>query len=92
MVHRIVATPPHAALDGGDVLCTGREIFVGVGGGRTDDAGCRAVAAAFPHYPVHAVPMMLGVRHTRGRHPAALHLKSLVVAVDERLLIAEATP
>ncbi|KAK0092177.1 hypothetical protein PV326_002011 [Microctonus aethiopoides] len=39
-----------ARLDGGDVLFTGREFFVGLSK-FTNEAGARAVAAAFPEYP-----------------------------------------
>ncbi|XP_008203223.1 N(G),N(G)-dimethylarginine dimethylaminohydrolase 1 isoform X2 [Nasonia vitripennis] len=39
-----------ARLDGGDVLFTGREFFVGLSQ-FTNEAGARAVAAAFPEYP-----------------------------------------
>lgn len=39
-----------AKLDGGDVLFTGREFFVGISEW-TNEAGARAVAAAFPEYP-----------------------------------------
>ncbi|XKL63579.1 hypothetical protein PGB90_005943 [Kerria lacca] len=39
-----------ATLDGGDVLFTGKEFFVGVGK-YSNEAGARAVAAAFPEYP-----------------------------------------
>ncbi|XP_063910022.1 N(G),N(G)-dimethylarginine dimethylaminohydrolase 1 isoform X1 [Zophobas morio] len=39
-----------AKLDGGDVLFTGREFFVGISQW-TNEAGARAVAAAFPEYP-----------------------------------------
>ncbi|GLH09864.1 hypothetical protein R5R35_013971 [Gryllus longicercus] len=39
-----------AKLDGGDVLFTGREFFVGLSEW-TNEAGARAVAAAFPEYP-----------------------------------------
>ncbi|CAG2101091.1 unnamed protein product [Medioppia subpectinata] len=42
---------PKATLDGGDVLFTGRELFVGLSQ-RTNESGARAVAAAFPEYPV----------------------------------------
>ncbi|XP_049301182.1 N(G),N(G)-dimethylarginine dimethylaminohydrolase 1 isoform X1 [Anopheles funestus] len=41
---------PNARLDGGDVLFTGREFFVGLSKW-TNEAGARAVAAAFPEYP-----------------------------------------
>ncbi|XP_033325036.1 N(G),N(G)-dimethylarginine dimethylaminohydrolase 1 isoform X2 [Megalopta genalis] len=40
----------NARLDGGDVLFTGREFFVGLSH-YTNEAGARAVAAAFPEYP-----------------------------------------
>ncbi|XP_055617104.1 N(G),N(G)-dimethylarginine dimethylaminohydrolase 1 isoform X1 [Toxorhynchites rutilus septentrionalis] len=40
----------NARLDGGDVLFTGREFFVGLSKW-TNEAGARAVAAAFPEYP-----------------------------------------
>ncbi|XP_012536800.1 N(G),N(G)-dimethylarginine dimethylaminohydrolase 1 isoform X2 [Monomorium pharaonis] len=40
----------NARLDGGDVLFTGREFFVGLSH-FTNEAGARAVAAAFPEYP-----------------------------------------
>ncbi|BFZ20571.1 hypothetical protein BsWGS_23610 [Bradybaena similaris] len=43
-----------ATLDGGDVLFTGKEIFVGVGK-RTNEAGAQAVAEAFPEYAVSKV-------------------------------------
>lgn len=43
-----------ALLNGGDVLWTGREIFVGLSN-ETNEAGARAVAAAFPEYPVTPV-------------------------------------
>ncbi|PSN30654.1 hypothetical protein C0J52_22249 [Blattella germanica] len=40
----------NAKLDGGDVLFTGREFFVGLSEW-TNEAGARAVAAAFPEFP-----------------------------------------
>ncbi|KAH8361058.1 hypothetical protein KR200_008780 [Drosophila serrata] len=42
---------PHAQLDGGDVLFTGREFFIGISG-YTNEEGARAVAMAYPEYPV----------------------------------------
>ncbi|KYN15609.1 N(G),N(G)-dimethylarginine dimethylaminohydrolase 1 [Trachymyrmex cornetzi] len=47
----------NARLDGGDVLFTGREFFVGLSH-FTNEAGARAVAAAFPEYP--CVPIKVG--------------------------------
>ncbi|XP_020285159.1 N(G),N(G)-dimethylarginine dimethylaminohydrolase 1 isoform X2 [Pseudomyrmex gracilis] len=55
-----------ARLDGGDVLFTGREFFVGLSH-FTNEAGARAVAAAFPEYP--CVPIKV---------PVNTRLKSLV--------------
>lgn len=43
-----------AILNAGDVLWTGREIFVGLSN-ETNEAGARAVAAAFPEYSVTPV-------------------------------------
>lgn len=42
---------PLATIEGGDVLFTGREFFVGLSK-TTNLAGAKAVAAAFPEYPV----------------------------------------
>lgn len=55
-----------AKLDGGDVLFTGREFFVGLSEW-TNEAGARAVAAAFPDFPCTPVK----VAESR-------HLKALV--------------
>ncbi|XP_065573231.1 N(G),N(G)-dimethylarginine dimethylaminohydrolase 1-like [Artemia franciscana] len=55
-----------ATLDGGDVLFTGREFFVGLTE-RTNVLGALAVANAFPEYPCTPVKLK-----------GALHLKSLV--------------
>lgn len=55
-----------AMLDGGDVLFTGKEIFVGVGK-FTNEAGARAVAAAFPEFPCMPIKV-----------PENYHLKSLM--------------
>ncbi|XP_021936306.1 N(G),N(G)-dimethylarginine dimethylaminohydrolase 1 isoform X2 [Zootermopsis nevadensis] len=55
-----------AKLDGGDVLFTGREFFVGLSEW-TNEAGARAVAAAFPEFPCTPVK----VAESR-------HLKALV--------------
>jgi len=46
----IEISDPSAKLDGGDVLFTGQEFFVGISEW-TNEAGARAVAAAFPEYP-----------------------------------------
>lgn len=56
-----------ARLDGGDVLFTGKEIFVGIGK-NTNEPGAQAVAEAFPEYMV--VPIYIDKLH-------CLHLKSI---------------
>lgn len=45
---------PDAVIDGADVLFTGKEFFVGISS-RTNEAGARALAAAFPEYVVSPV-------------------------------------
>ena len=45
-----------AEMDGGDVLFTGREFFVGLTS-RTNKEGVESLAKAFPKYPVTAVDM-----------------------------------
>jgi dimethylargininase len=66
-----------AALDGGDVLYTGREIFVGLSS-RTNALGVEALRAAFPGLRVTAVPLAAladdaarGVRHRLAHATAA---------------------
>uniref|UniRef100_A0A1I8QDU8 Uncharacterized protein n=1 Tax=Stomoxys calcitrans TaxID=35570 RepID=A0A1I8QDU8_STOCA len=49
---------PSAQLHGGDVLFTGREFFVGIHNGYTNEDGARAVAMSFPEYPV--TPIKVG--------------------------------
>ncbi|KAF7268283.1 N(G),N(G)-dimethylarginine dimethylaminohydrolase 1 [Rhynchophorus ferrugineus] len=56
----------NAKLDGGDVLFTGREFFVGLSQW-TNEAGARAVAAAFPEYPCTPIKV-----------PEQKHLKSYI--------------
>ncbi len=97
-----------ATLDGGDVLFTGREVFVGLGA-RTNAAGAAALRAAFPGLRVTDVPLgALGAdvaRAERARlaHPSAaaaraaiartpLHLKSLVTVVGDDTLVVPDSP
>ncbi|CAF2382906.1 unnamed protein product [Rotaria sp. Silwood2] len=63
---------PLATIDGGDVLFTGREFFVGLSR-TTNMAGAKAVASAFPEYPVTLIRIKKGS-----------HLKNFVsmVAMD----------
>ncbi|KAJ8919906.1 hypothetical protein NQ315_006435 [Exocentrus adspersus] len=72
-----------ARLDGSDVLFTGREFFVGISQW-TNEAGARAVAAAFPEYPctpikVKPETLVLGDL-SKGllKVPEPKHLKSYV--------------
>lgn len=74
---------PNATVDGGDVLFTGEEIFVGVGN-RSNMAGYRVLRDTFSSYPVHHVKVEGG-----------LHLKSgfslakpgvLLTAVETQLM------
>ncbi|CAL4069217.1 unnamed protein product, partial [Meganyctiphanes norvegica] len=57
---------PKATLDGGDVLFTGKEFFVGLSG-RTNQAGACALASTFPEFP--CVPIKVD---------KSLHLKMLI--------------
>lgn len=50
---------PKAKLEGGDVLFTGKEFFVGISD-FTNEAGARAVANAFPEFP--CVPIKVSFR------------------------------
>lgn len=63
---RVVRMPASgsARLDGGDVVFTGSEIFVGVGS-RSNLGGCDALAAAFPWAPV--TPIFLWGDEAAGR-------------------------
>lgn len=63
-----------ARLDGGDVLFTGREFFVGISQW-TNEAGARAVAAAFPEYPCTPIKV-----------PEPKHLKSYITMAGPDLL------
>ncbi|XP_019864782.1 N(G),N(G)-dimethylarginine dimethylaminohydrolase 1 isoform X2 [Aethina tumida] len=63
-----------ARLDGGDVLFTGREFFVGISQW-TNEGGARAVAAAFPEYPCTPIKV-----------PEPKHLKSYITMGGPDLL------
>lgn len=68
-----------AKLDGGDVLFTGREFFVGLSD-KTNEAGAKAVAAAFPEYS--CIPIKVGEQY---------RLKNLVSVAGPDLLCVAAT-
>ncbi|XP_044760269.1 N(G),N(G)-dimethylarginine dimethylaminohydrolase 1 [Coccinella septempunctata] len=63
-----------ARLDGGDVLFTGKEFFVGISQW-TNEAGARAVAAAFPEYPCTPIKV-----------PSSKHLKAFISMAGPDLL------
>jgi N-dimethylarginine dimethylaminohydrolase len=54
-------------LDGGDVLFTGTEIFVGISK-RTNRIGAKILQEFFSEYPVHTIDLL--------KFPESLHLKS----------------
>lgn len=64
-----------ATLDGGDVLFTGKEFFVGLST-RTNHQGLESLAKAFPNYPVTGVT----VRDN-------LHLKSMMTMAGPDLIV-----
>ena len=53
---------PQATIEGGDVLFTGREFFVGLSK-TTNLAGAKAVASAFPEYPVTLLRVSIDILH-----------------------------
>lgn len=71
-----------ATLDGGDVLFTGKEIFVGIGR-NTNEQGASAVANAFPEYMV--VPINIDKTN-------ALHLKSICSMAGRQVIALSASP
>lgn len=74
----VVEMQEPAALDGGDVLFTGKEFLVGLSK-RTNQAGLNSLAETFPSYPVTAIPV---TDH--------LHLKSMMtMAGDDVIAIGE---
>lgn len=64
-----------ARLDGGDVLFTGEEIFVGISN-RTNGAGCSVLAKTFPEFPVSSVAVTSG-----------LHLKSFCSLMSPGVIV-----
>jgi dimethylargininase len=77
----VVAIEAPGTLDGGDVLFTGREIFVGLST-RTNEEGARQLAAIFPQFPIRTI-----------RVSGALHLKSIATALDaDTLLVSRDLP
>lgn len=77
-----VSAPEDALIDGGDVMFTGRELFVGMSS-RTTDKGVKALQAAFPAVPVHTVKFSSS---------ETLHLKSMMSMGAPDTVIAADTP
>ena len=69
-----------AICDGGDVLNTGRHMFVGLSD-RTNEAGARILEEAFYGDNLEVVPVNLDSND-------ALHLKSVITHLDEQTLLA----
>jgi dimethylargininase len=67
-----------ATLEGGDVLCVGRRIFVGRTT-RTNDAGILALRAIVAPFGYEVTPVVV---------TGCLHLKSAVTAVDDETVVA----
>jgi dimethylargininase len=65
--------------DGGDVLYTGRHLFVGVSGERTNYEAISILQNAFDHIEVIPIPFKQRV--------GALHLKSIITHIDEQTLL-----
>ena len=90
---RIVHAPAGSRLDGGDVLFTGREFFVGMSA-RTNAAGATAVAAAFPGIPVTpiAFPSLSGRPHAKRRAASAARAAVDAAIAARRAATAAALP
>jgi dimethylargininase len=73
-VHRV---EPPATLEGGDVLCVGRTLLVGMSS-RTNRAGTAALAEIVREYGYRVVPVRVG---------DCLHLKTGCTALDDETLL-----
>jgi dimethylargininase len=73
---------PSAICDGGDVLYTGRHLFVGISGDRTNRDAVEALADGLG---IEAIPVPF--RQGKG----ALHLKSITTHIDDRTLVVPDT-
>ena len=73
---------PSAICDGGDVMFTGRHLFVGISGGRTNRD---ALGVLQEGLGVEAIPVPF--QQTKG----ALHLKSITTHMDDRTLVVPDT-
>ena len=77
---RLVPIVAPGTLDGGDVLVSGRRVFVGLSG-RTNAAGAAQLAAAVSPYDYEVLTVRVG---------PALHLKSAVTEAAPGLLLIDA--
>ena len=75
--------PAGANVDGGDVLFTGAELFVGLSS-RTNAAGAAALQACFPAVPVTVVPLSAAARGEHGR------ARRLALSRERQALLARA--
>ena len=74
---RLARLPADTCLEGGDVLCVGRTLLVGLSG-RTGEAGVRALDGLLRPLGYSVVPV---------RVTGCLHLKSAACAVDEETVL-----
>jgi dimethylargininase len=80
-----------AIVDGGDVLYTGRHIFVGLSN-RTNMEGATFIKQFFSSYDVIVVPPIQIDPAIKLPHTKPLHLKSAVTHIDEATLLAPIGP
>ena len=73
----IVRVEPPATIDGGDVLCLGRSVFVGVSA-RTDNAGVDALRRLLAPHAYRVIPVAV---------TGCLHLKSACTAIDDETVL-----
>lgn len=82
-IWEMAAMDPDARCDGGDVLYTGRHLFVGVTE-RTNEEAVQVLETVFDNVPL--VPVVMPA------HAPVLHLKSAVTHLDETTLVAPTAP
>lgn len=82
-IYEMADLDSRARCDGGDVLYTGRHLFVGVSE-RTNEEALAVLEKVYPHVPL--VPVELPPQ------APILHLKSAVTYMDDRTLVAPTAP
>ncbi|XP_065064541.1 N(G),N(G)-dimethylarginine dimethylaminohydrolase 1-like [Rhopilema esculentum] len=75
LVSEVVCMENPAEMDGGDVLFTGKEFFVGLST-RTNQDGADVLRSAFPLFPVHTIRVI----------DATLHLKSMLSLASDDVI------